>query len=454
MKTWAIPNPGAQTDFLSDWQTPSVAFIGGWGSGKTWAGARKLLAGHIANAVDEHGKPTGVKSLCVAPTYGLAATINVPAIIQAAEEIGLTLEFVADMKRYWFRVPEFGPDSLIYIRSADNPKLIAGFEAGYVWRDESALFYRSDGDASEDGILQSAARLRANCRFRQSIDTSTHQGENSRLFDLFEKNPVANRRIYRASTLSNAANLPAPYVEEIRSMISAELAKQYIDGYSVNLAGNRVYDQFSQENVAKQTIPFDQTLPLMISFDFNRTPGSHAVICQWNRDRQEFRAIMEIFETGAGPRRLCEVATRTIKARTGALPKINPPPNYDWPFPGRLDIYGDATGAREELDGTKSWEEIQAEMRASGIPFQLVNVPKSNPPVSDRVVAVNAALRSADGRRRLLIDPSCTRLLADMANLRWDGNSIDKHDRKLSHASDALGYCLHQQMPVHSRRAA
>jgi hypothetical protein len=74
----------------------------------------------------------------------------------------------------------------------------------------------------------------------------------------------------------------------------------------------------------------------------------------------------------------------------------------------------------------------------------------TNPGVNARVTAVNEALCSLDGYRRLKIDPGCKELRKDFRQCRWmrdsNGNTlkaIDKRDAKRTHASDALGYAVY-----------
>ena len=70
---------------------------------------------------------------------------------------------------------------------------------------------------------------------------------------------------------------------------------------------------------------------------------------------------------------------------------------------------------------------------------------KSNPPVTDRVNAVNRAL---DGN--LLIDTKCKGLIQDLEKVvnKEGTREIDKSNKDLSHFSDALGYAVHWEKPI------
>ena len=120
-----------------------------------------------------------------------------------------------------------------------------------------------------------------------------------------------------------------------------------------------------------------------------------------------------------------------------------------------VEIYGHATGgARSAASGGESNWSIIEKLFASEPNYQArFQYPRTNPPVIDRINAVNALLDSLGDRDsrsdtvRLRIDPSCRELLADLEDVNWKvdahGNTyseLDKRDPKRTHVSDALGY--------------
>jgi hypothetical protein len=75
-------------------------------------------------------------------------------------------------------------------------------------------------------------------------------------------------------------------------------------------------------------------------------------------------------------------------------------------------------------------------------------VPKANPPVRDRVMLVNAKLRSAGEEVHLVIDRKCKGLAKDFEQVVYKPEStiVDKErDPQLTHLSDALGYLVWQE---------
>jgi len=121
-----------------------------------------------------------------------------------------------------------------------------------------------------------------------------------------------------------------------------------------------------------------------------------------------------------------------------------------------LWIYGDATGRRRDgQTGEASFYLIQEYLQNYPCPIRFL-IPECNPPVKDRVAAVNRALRPGDGTRMVDIAAHCERLAADLESTKWKANgSIDKSDpRHQSNAADALGYWIVGDSPVPRFRSA
>jgi hypothetical protein len=448
------PNSAPQQEFIGDVAAKYCAFAGGWGSGKSWAGARKFLSLHCANAVADDGSLTGVAGLIVSQNYSTASTVNIPQIRQAAEEMGLSVNFVSDIRRHYFVVDDFStPDqpSLIFVRSAETPASIAGFEVGHVWCDEAARFYKSELDPLQDAIVQADGRMRSKrARILQMMFTYTNEGDETTVFERFETNPTADHKLYRGKTSDNSAN-NEDYVRRLRSSLSAELAKQYLDGGVASLRGAPIYYNFSAERNLIDTPALDQRLPLALMFDFNVDPGSHAILCQWDLEARKLVAVREFFGERMLARRLTETIVFWMTENFSGLPVVNPSPMHGWKFPGTLLLFGDASGMRRgflEADGAASWDEIQSVFALNGVPYDLRSVPSANPPVSERVACVNSAFGAADGTVSLLVARNCHRLIRDFSQLRWAGNTEDKRDKRISHASSALGYGVFQLLPI------
>tara|TARA_Y100000593_G_C4313050_1_gene339345 strand:- start:3515 stop:3802 length:288 start_codon:yes stop_codon:yes gene_type:complete len=75
---------------------------------------------------------------------------------------------------------------------------------------------------------------------------------------------------------------------------------------------------------------------------------------------------------------------------------------------------------------------------------------KANPPIIDRLNALNRMLQDADGRVRMTVDPKCKYLIKDLEQVqRSRDGKIDKvKDISLTHALDACSYYIAMRHPV------
>lgn len=93
------------------------------------------------------------------------------------------------------------------------------------------------------------------------------------------------------------------------------------------------------------------------------------------------------------------------------------------------DIYPDSTGANRKTSGISD----HTILKNAGFNIKHTR----NPLVIDRVNNVNRLLREG----RIVIDPSCKKLINDLEKVSWKDGSLDqKTDKMLTHISDALGY--------------
>jgi len=131
------------------------------------------------------------------------------------------------------------------------------------------------------------------------------------------------------------------------------------------------------------------------------------------------------------------------------------------PAPQNVYVYGDATGEQRRTSASRTdWQIARDFFGRYTDRFKVqIRVPRSNPPVKDRVNCVNAMLRNHAGQHRLLIDPKCKGLIKDLEQVCWKadphGNQLadlDKSDPMRTHLSDAAGYFLAHDFPMRAVR--
>lgn len=219
----------------------------------------------------------------------------------------------------------------------------------------------------------------------------------------------------------------------------------------------RVYTEFSSTPKAGNVDPSIALVPghpLHMAIDFNVRPGMHCIVGQYFDFEDKFTAVHELYEEGMDLRGMMRAFEALIK-ETG------------WVFP-ELHIFGDASGNARTMEnasvGETYYSLVKLALHRMGFVMDLgtagtnamkyrIRVPKSNPRIVDRVMAVNGVLCDLDGVRRYLIHPRCESLLDDYKQLRTGEDGLpDKTDQSMSHSSDAEGYRIHYLRPTLVKR--
>lgn len=188
-----------------------------------------------------------------------------------------------------------------------------------------------------------------------------------------------------------------------------------------------VYRNFSDANIMKDLV-FNPRLPLHVSMDFNVNPGMHIELGQYDQVNDIAYCIDEIH----GPRMHLEAALDALERRVLAL---------NGTCPKSIEVYGDASGESGTIgDGQAFYDRVRAKLKKLPIPFRMC-VSGSNPPIVERVMAMNDRLRDSEGKHRYFVHDRCVRLINDFREMRNGADGMpDKSDRALSHASEAEGY--------------
>jgi hypothetical protein len=216
------------------------------------------------------------------------------------------------------------------------------------------------------------------------------------------------------------------YYERLKGSYDENFFRQEVLGDYLNSKGSLVYRAFNREGNLRP-VGVDPARPICWAVDFNVDPMS-SVIAQV-RDGL-FYVTDEIVLRRSSTQEACE----EFQKRVGI------------PQAGVL-VYGDASGASMKTTGYSDYGVMREffRQRAAKVTYR---VPSANPPVKERVTAVNAKLKNALGDVQLFIDPRCKELIADFEQVSYmeDSMQIDKDkDRRRTHASDALGYLIHHE---------
>lgn len=413
-------------------------------SGKTFIGARKLETLHVHNAFDAHGQPTGVPSVIIAPSYRGAMDYCVPEMFRACEEVDEPIEWISSRKGRIegpaFIFPRLGTGdnpSVIMVRSADMPERIAGWQAGAAWGDEPARWKEDRFDPRNDAYIQLTGRVRhPQANFIQCMFTYTNEGDHTRIYEEMHGG-YPTHAWYRGSTRENPCM--ADFYEMQSKLLTPDLAAQYLEGQAANLRGALVYPQFDDDLHIDDSITLKDGLPLCLMLDFNIAPGMHGLIGQYIPNQDMFLIVYELYADRLDVRGLIDMSVRLINTDLGGLAKYGP----------ELHVFGDATGGSHWAGtGESCYAIVRQSLRGANVNHR-IRVPAGNPPVVDRVNAVNVALLDMQGNVRVKIHGRCKRLINDLQRMKRNQyGDFEQTDKKLGHAVDAFGYFVSYLRPA------
>lgn len=388
-------------------------FITGYGGGKSWAGCQSLCA----NAWQWPGVNQGY----FAPTYSMIRDIFWPTIQEVSFTFNLATEIKESNKEVHFYYGRQYRGTTI-CRSMDHPGSIIGFKIGHAVVDElDTMPLRK----AEDVWRKIIARMRYNLEgLKNGIDVmSTPEGFRfcHKLFvQQLQEQPdlKTNYGMIQASTYDNADNLPADYIPSLKEIYPSELVEAYINGQFVNLTSGTVYRNYDRiRNNSTETIQAGE--PLFIGQDFNVQHMASSIYVQRPDGWHAAAELKDVFDTPD--------VVKIITER--------------WKDKGhKIIMYPDATGgSRKSVDASKS--DI-ALLHQAGFEVRAV---KANPPVKDRVLAMNKALETGKVKVNAQACPTIARCLEQQA---YDANGEPDKAMGYDHQNDATSYPIVYEFPI------
>lgn len=389
--------------------------------GKTW-----LAAAELARGVQEAGIGPW-RFWYIAPTYREARDIFWAELKRTAYE----LRWVRGTPNESRLEIDLVTGAQIALKGADKPNTLRGRGLKGVVFDEFATM---KAETWTEVIRPALADHHGWAVFIGTPQAFNH------LYDVYQKGQQndAEWGSWQFRTLEGAVEpwgpLTVAEIEAARADMDERTFRQEFEA-SFEAVSGRIYYSFDrQQNVGPVTLPPEATACL--GFDFNIDPAT--AVIGW-RDGDYPRVYREVFLSHRGGEATLACA-RKAKQLLAEANHIGP-----------LRIYGDATGKSAKTTGPSDHAVLRAEF-----PNAVWCVPSQQPHPKDRYAAVNGRCCSASGLRRLRVDPSCTRLIADLEQVIYDEDGVEDQDSNpmLTHISAALGYWLVRDFPPAPRTTA
>lgn len=243
-------------------------------------------------------------------------------------------------------------------------------------------------------------------------------------------------------------------IAAMRAVYDEQMFAQEFGGEFVHFAGRAYYAFDEKIHCGPVKDLYDKRAPLIFCFDFNVDPGV-AAVCQERKLPNGLDGTAVIGEVYVPRNSNTEVVSRKLVD--------------DWKdHEGRIAIYGDFTGGARGSAKTQGsdWDIIKRILRPV-FGDRLSDKVTVNPPVRDRINAMNGRLKAVNGDVRMMIDPRVApHIVKDLEGvtlIEGSAGEIDKNSApQLTHISDALGYYItaefgykkHQTLVSHGGRFA
>jgi PBSX family phage terminase large subunit len=401
-------HPG-QLAFVTDDQTQIIGISAGYGAGKTRALAAKAVTLAAANQ--------GFIGCVMEPTGPLIRDIWQNDFEDFLEHYEIPYTFRASpLPEYMLHLP--GGDTKILCRSFENWSRIIGLNLAWVLADEIDTVTPAIANKAFPKIL---GRLRSG-NVRQFGAASTPEGFRWMwtTFGSEDAQTRQDRKLIKMRSVDNP-HLPPDFIERLEANYDPTLLKAYLDGEFVNLTTGTVYDRFDRTKHVISKLPDTEREPLRIGVDFNVGNMSAVIGVKLNNTLLVIDEVSGAHDTDA--------LAQQIKAR----------------YPNRqIYVYPDASGGNRSTNASQT--DIQI-LESYGMANQS---PRANPPVRDRVSAVQALLENGKGQVRLQISATCKRMIECLELQCYTEKGDPDKDSGHDHMNDALGYLIWREFnPLH-----
>jgi hypothetical protein len=324
----------------------------------------------------------------------------------------------------------------VICRSMEHPERIVGFKIGRALVDEMDVMPMAKAEQAWRKVI-ARMRWQGPPGFQPQVDvTTTPEGfrfMHAQFVRRIRENPklASLYGMVQASTYANEANLPLGYIDSLKDSYPPQLIKAYLHGQFVNLAQGTVYSHYDRVlNRCIDKVEEGEGVHVGMDFNINKMAGIVHVI----RDGEP-RAVAEHIDIRDTPSMIEKLKSKYwhYNARRG-----------EWEKSREITVYPDASG---ESGSTKDASKSDlALLRAAGF---VVLANRSNPPVRDRVLAMNMAFcNNKEVRIYRVNDDTCPRYAENLEQQAYTIAGDPDKSAGQDHTNDAGGYFIHKRFPI------
>lgn len=391
------------------------AMVAGYGAGKT--------EGAILRALRLKLDYPDLNVGYYLPTYDLIKQIVFPRMEQLLAAHGYAYLLNETDKTLQI----YGMAGLIIFRTMDAPERIIGYEHADAICDELDTL-KTDKAAEVWRKVVARNRQKKPDGKANTIGVATTPEGFKFVYQKWKQKPLIGSQIIKASTMSNAKNLPPEYIDTLKDNYPEQMLLAYLEGEFVNLTQGSVYKEFDRKlNGCNTTIKEAETLHIGVDFNV----GAMAAAVHVLRDGEQ-HAVAEHVGLLDTPALIATLKARYQSPELKAAHKAH-----------RIICYPDASGkSRKSVNASVS--DI-ALLKQAGF---LVLAKSTNPFVKDRVAAMNKQIHNQSKRLYKVNTDACPHLTEGLEKQAYDKHGEPDKTSGIDHIIDASGYFIAYRFPV------
>ncbi len=313
--------------------------------------------------------------------------------------------------------------SVISLKGANNPDSLRGIGLDYLVMDESAYL--------DERVWTEVLRPTLSDKQGGALFISSPSGRNW-FYDIWNTARSGEEEDWESwqFTTLEGGNVPPEEVEAAKRNLDQRTFEQEYEAEFVTYTGLVYYGFDFDENVVDRS--YEESDSVLIGMDFNIDPMT-ATVFQIDRNDGTLFLVDEIEIFGSNTDEMAEEILCRYPSDEITI----------YPDPACVQSRTSA-GGRTDLSILQSYG-FKCKFR------------RKHPLIRDRINAVNSALCSADGSRRVLINKKCKRAIHALERHSYKrGTNLPEKggENDLSHITDSMGYLIEYLYPVNKQEAS